>query len=181
MTTQTHERAYTPWWTFALAVLGALFAFGAFLASAAQSPVMKGFAQSEVAGKGIVARDGKLEFAVTDVRRGVAEIGDTYFGTAATSGTYTIVRLSVHNVSTEAVTFDGSYVVGVDRDGHRVPSDREAQYYANEDGAGMLSTLAPGRQIETSVAFDVPAGAKLTGVQVHDSAFSRGAVITFRG
>ena len=181
MSTQTNERTYTPWWAFALIVLVGLLAFSGFVSSASESPMLRSYATEEVAGKGTVVQDGKLAFAVLDVRRGVAEIGDTYFGTSPSTGAYSLVTLSVRNVSEEAVTFDGSYVVGIDRDGNSIPSDREAQYYANEDNSGMLSTLQPGQEMTTSVAFDVPAGSRLTGVQVHDSVFSRGAIIMFKG
>lgn len=180
MSTDTRERAYTPWWVFAVVVVAGLIAIGGFVSSASTSPLMNGFVASEVRGKSTPVQDGKLEFSVLDVRRGVPEIGDPYFGTSPNTGTYTVVTLSVRNTSSEYVTFDGSYVVGVDAQGDTIPSDREAQYYANDDGAGMLSTLSPGQEIHTSVAFDTPEASKVVAVQVHDSVFSRGALITFK-
>lgn len=178
--TDTQERTYTPWWGFALVVLAGLVAIGVFVSSASKAPLPKGVTHSEVVGKQQAVQDGNLEFAVEDVRRQVSEIGDAYFGTSPSAGSYTVVTLSVHNTSDEAVTFDGTYVMGLDSSGSRVPSDREAQYYANEDGSGMLTTLAPGVQIRTSIAFQVPESEKLVGVEVHDSVFSRGATILFK-
>lgn len=180
VSTETQERKYTPWWGFALVVLAGLAAIGLFVSSASKAPIGRGITHSEVAGKKQFVQDGKLEFAVEDVRREVSEIGDAYFGTAPAAGTYTVVTLSVRNTSGEAVTFDGTYVMGLDSKGSRVPSDREAQYYANEDGSGMLTTLAPGVQIRTSIAFDLPASDRLVGVEVHDSVFSQGATIKFK-
>lgn len=180
MSTETPERAYTPWWAFAMVVLAGLAAIGLFISTASKAPITRGVTHSEVVGKQQPAQDGKLEFTVEDVRRNVSEIGDAYFGTSPSAGTYTVVTVTVRNLSTEAVTFDSSYVVGLGSSGSRVPSDREAQYYANEDGSGMLTTLAPDAQIRTSVAFDVPQAEKLVGVEVHDSVFSRGATIMFK-
>lgn len=180
VTTQTPERSYTPWWALALAVTAALVAIAGFVSTASRAPVVRGQAHSQVAGKGYAVQDGKLEFALVDVQRNVREIGDSYFGTAANTGSYTVVTLSVRNLSTESVTFDGTYVVGLAADGSQIPSDREAQYYANEDGAGLLSVVHPGQEIRASVAFQVPDGARLNAVQVHDSVFSRGAQIIFR-
>lgn len=180
MSTETQERKYTPWWGFALVVLAGLVAIGLFVSSASEAPLPKGVTHSEVVGKKQSVQDGNLEFAVEDVRRDVSEIGDAYFGTSPSAGSYTIVTLSVHNTSDEAVTFDGAYVMGMDSAGSRVPSDREAQYYANEDGSGMLTTLAPGVEIRTSIAFELPESDKLVGVEVHDSVFSRGATILFK-
>ena len=180
VTTQTPERSYTPWWGLALAVAVALMAISGFVSSASRAPVVRGQTHSQVVGKSEAVQDGKLEFALLGIRRNVSEIGDSYFGTTASTGSYTVVTLSVSNVSSESVTFDGTYVVGVDADGSQIPSDREAQYYANEGGEGMLSTLHPGQEMRASVAFQVPGGARLMAVQVHDSVFSRGAQIAFR-
>lgn len=180
VSTDTQERKYTPWWGFALAVLAGLAAIGLFVSSASKAPISRGVTHSEVAGKRQAVQDGKLQFAVEDVRRNVSEIGDAYFGTSPSVGSYTVVTLSVLNTSDEPVTFDGTYVMGLSSDGSRVPSDREAQYYANEDGSGMLTTLAPGAQIRTSIAFELSETGRLVGVEVHDSVFSRGATITFK-
>lgn len=163
-----------------MAVLAGLVALGMFVSSASTSPLIHRFTASEVAGKRTPVADGDLEFSVLDVRRGVAEIGDSYFGTSPSSGAYTVVTLSVRNTSNEVVTFDGSYIVGVDSKGNTIPIDREALYYANDDGAGMLTAVSPGQEIHTSVAFDTPEGSRVIGVQVHDSVFSRGAQITFK-
>ncbi len=180
VTIQTPERSYTPWWGLALAVAVALLAISGFVSTASRAPVVRGQTHSQIVGKSEAVRDGKLEFALLGIRRNVSEIGDSYFGTTANTGSYTVVTLSVRNVSRESVTFDGAYVVGVAADGSQIPSDREAQYYANEGGEGMLSTLHPGQQMRASIAFQVPDDARLMAVQVHDSVFSRGAQIAFR-
>lgn len=155
-------------------------AFGLFVSNASKAPITRGVTHSEVVGKQQFVQDGKLEFAVENVQRSVSGIGDAYFGTSPSAGSYTVVTLSVRNTSTESVTFDSAYVMGLDDQGSRLASDREAQYYANEDGSGMLTTLAPGVQIRTSIAFDVPETDRLVGVEVHDSVFSRGATIHFK-
>lgn len=180
MSTEAPERTYTPWWAFALVVLAGLLAIGGFVSSASESPLMRSYAQAEVSGKGTTVRDGKLEFAVLDVHRDLAGIGDPYFGAEPSTGAFTTVTLHVHNLSDEAVTFDSSYVVGIDGSGTKLPSDREAGYFANEHAAGILTTLPAGAEMSIRVAYDVPDGERLTGVQVHDSVFSRGAVITFK-
>lgn len=178
MSKETRGRTYTPWWAFALAVLAGLGLIAAFVSSASSAPLLSDSAQTEVRGRSVPVQDGKLEYSVLDVDTGVPAVGDPYFGASPSSGAFTVVTLSITNRSDQIVTFDPSYVVGVQLSGDRLPSDREASYYADDR---MPPPLHPGQEMTTKVAFDVPEGSRITGVQVHDSVFSRGAIITFKG
>jgi hypothetical protein len=168
-------RDLTSWWLFALVVLAVLALFGGFVHSAAQSPISHWPAR--VTSVDHTVRDGNLRFKVVDVRPGVQQIGDPLFGIAA-HGTFTLVTLEVTNVSDSPQTFDGSYVLGIDHDGGYTSSDREAQYYANESSEGLLTQLAAGQTMTTTVVFDLRDGQELGQLQVHDSVFSRGSGIT---
>lgn len=165
---------YTPWWAFAVAVLAALATLGLFVSAASHAPLVRTSPQIHSGTRGLPAQDGNLEFTVMDVQRNVPALGDPFYG-ATPAGTYTVVRMRVLNTSTEPVTFDGTYVLGIDQHGGRVTSDREAQYFANADGNGMMTRIAPGGAITTAIAFDVGSDQRLVGVQAHDSVFSRGA------
>ena len=52
-----------------------------------------------------------------------------------------------------------------------------AGMYANPDGETFLEDINPGNQITAVIVFDVAAGMKLVTLEVHDSAFSRGAKV----
>jgi hypothetical protein len=168
----SRDPRYTPWWAFAALVTACLTAAGLFVASASRAPVVNGVPHARAATSQAAVADGKLAFRVLDVQRGVDAVGDSFYG-ATPSGSFTVVTLRVRNISTAPVTFDSAYVVGRDAGGRRVASDREASAIANSDTAS--SRIPPGDRLTTRIVFDVDAGTRLGGLQVHDSVFSRGA------
>jgi hypothetical protein len=176
--TTSSEPRYTPWWAFAALIAVCLSALGLFVAAASRAPVVQGAPTSQAPTPQQPVTDGKLAFRVVGVERSVPAVGDPFYGATA-SGGYTVVTLRVRNTSTATVTFDSAYAVGQDAQGRRVVSDREASAIANSATAAMR--IPPGGRLTTRVVFDVDRRTRLRSLQVHDSVFSRGAVLPLSG
>jgi hypothetical protein len=85
--------------------------------------------------------------------------------------------MTVKNVKKEARTFDASSQKGFGADGAQFSADSEASFYANEGHQAFLNEINPGNQVSGTVVFDIPQAAKLTKVELHDSAFSGGVEV----
>lgn len=120
--------------------------------------------------------DGRLAFTVTSVQRDVKAVGDRYFGATA-DHRFTVVHLRVVNLADTAQTFDASYIGAFDRQGQRIPADREAGYYANESEDGRLGVLQPGDSSHVVLVFDTTRADQPVLLEAHDSAFSGGEPI----
>jgi hypothetical protein len=132
-------------------------------------------AKKATAKLGATARDGKFEFTVTKVEHGKAQVGDQYLGKQA-QGQFVLVSVTVKNIGSEGKLFDGSsqYAYG---DGVRYTHDGVAETYANKDAATFLNTINPGNTVSGVLVFDIPAGKKITKVELHDSPFSGGVTV----
>jgi len=129
-------------------------------------------AAKKSAGIGDPVRDGKFEFTVTSVKDGVASVGDDVLGQEA-QGQFVLVRVTVKNIGDKAQLFDGSSQTAFDADGREFSSDSEAAIYV-KGSESFLNEINPGNSVKATVVFDVPKGAKLTKVELHDSMFSGG-------
>lgn len=131
---------------------------------------------AKTAGLGDPVRDGKLTFTVTKVEDGPAEIGDQ-FGKHQPLGRFLYVHMTVLNHATEAQQYVGSaqkLLAG-------------SVEYSTDDKAGMylrtfsvdFQQLNPGQSFQTLAVYDIPKNVRPTGIRLHDSLFSGGAVVTF--
>ncbi|HEY0359402.1 MAG TPA: DUF4352 domain-containing protein [Mycobacteriales bacterium] len=58
-------------------------------------------------------------------------------------------------------------------------ADSEAGMYVNGNENGvLLDNINPGKAVTGKIVFDIPKGAKLTKLELHDSAFSGGVTVT---
>jgi len=128
--------------------------------------------EKKSAGIGDPVRDGKFEFTVTSVKDGVASVGDDVLGQEA-QGQFVLVKVTVKNIGDKAQLFDGSSQTAFDADGREFSSDSEAAIYV-KGSESFLNEINPGNSVKATVVFDVPKGAKLTKVELHDSVFSGG-------
>lgn len=135
-------------------------------------------ASGALPGVGDPARDGKFEFVVTDVERGVERIGDEYFGEEA-QGQFVLVHLTVENIGDRAQYFDGGNVSAFDEQGREFATDGAAAIYL-DDSNSFLNEINPGNVVEGVVVFDVPTDLELVRLELHDSAFSGGTEVTLR-
>ena len=114
-----------------------------------------GKADGSEAGIGDPVRDGKFEFTVTKVEKGVAQVGD------------------------EPQTFFGSNQQLSDSEGRTFNADDGAAIYLGESNA-LLEEINPGNTVKGIVVFDVPKDAQLASIDLHDSAFSGGVEVSLK-
>lgn len=120
-------------------------------------------------GIGDKVRDGKFEFVVTKVERGLSTYGEGFF-TEEAQGKFTVVKVTVENIGDEAQTFFASNATGIDSKGRSL----DAESILDDS---MLEDINPGNSIKATVVFDVAKGETLDAVVLHDSMFSGGVTV----
>ncbi len=122
--------------------------------------------------------DGKFSFTVTGMQCGVANVGGE-FGQKA-QGQFCLVSVGVKNVSTSAEIFNDSSQKGYDAAGTEYSVDSGAGVYANADYSTFLEQINPGNTVKGKLVFDIPQGAKLTSVVLHESMFTPGVKVPLK-
>ena len=122
-------------------------------------------------------RDGKFEFVVTSVSCGHKSIGVGPVSAKA-KGRFCLVDLSVENVGSSGQLLLDSVQRGFDSEGESYTPDSGAGVIANAGLSILISTIDPGRKVTGTIVFDVPNEVEITKLELHDSAFSRGATVT---
>ncbi len=130
------------------------------------------------AGIGDKVRDGKFEFTVVKVKPGVKSIGPDGFQEKA-QGQFVLVTLRVENIGDEPQTFVDSAQKGFDGKGREVAPDSTAGIYI-EDNEVFFEEINPGNTVKGQIVFDIPKGATLTGLELHDSLFSGGVKVSLK-
>lgn len=121
-------------------------------------------------------KDGKFEFTVTGVDCSKTSLGSAPLSTDAT-GVFCLVNVSVANIGDEAQTLDSTSQFGYDADGKKYSTDTEAALYLEDAGQTIFEQLNPGTSVDGVLVFDVPAGTKLTKLELHDSMLSGGVTV----
>ena len=122
-------------------------------------------------------RDGKFEFVVTSVSCGHKSVGVGPVSAKA-KGRFCLVDLSVENVGSSGQLLLDSVQRGFDSEGESYTPDSGAGVIANAGLSILISTIDPGRKVTGTIVFDVPNEVEITKLELHDSAFSRGATVT---
>jgi hypothetical protein len=133
-------------------------------------------ADAEAAGIGTAVRDGKFEFTVSGVDCSKTELGTAPMSTKA-QGVFCLVSLNVANIGNEAQLFDASSQKALDAQGREFSADSGAGIYLGDAGNSFLEQLNPGSSVVGQLVYDVPAGTKLTEIELHDSPFSGGVKV----
>lgn len=120
---------------------------------------------------GSVVSDGDFAFQV-----GSLDASPTA-GRYEARGIYFIVEVGIRNIGTEAQTFLPQNQKLFDNAGHEFEADFKAAYALNDD---VVMELNPGLSAKVLLPFDVPPDARIAGIELHDSAFSRGVVVAIR-
>lgn len=128
-------------------------------------------------GIGAPVRDGKFEFVVKSQKCGVAQVGGEYLNQSA-QGQFCLITMTVKNIGDEPRTFDASNHHGFNAAGAKYSADGVASLYLNEKSETFLNEINPGNQVTGTIAFDIPKGAKLTRMELHDSPFSGGVEVS---
>jgi hypothetical protein len=121
-------------------------------------------------------RDGKFEFVVQKVECGISSIGDSVVGKKA-QGQFCEVHLTVKNIGDKAQLFDSSSQHAYNAAGQKYDADGEAGIYLGDSGNAFLNNINPGNTVTGIVVFDIPAGQKITKLELHDSPFSGGVTV----
>jgi uncharacterized protein DUF4352 len=124
-------------------------------------------------GLGSPVRDGKFEFVVNAMSCGHATVTRSVL-TKKAQGQYCLVQLSVRNIGADAQTFADAYQQAIGPDGTRYGADTLAGVIANLDGTLAWNLINPGNAVSGTIAFDIPTGAQITTLELHDSPLSRG-------
>jgi hypothetical protein len=122
------------------------------------------------------ARDGKFQFTVRSVQCGIPSVGSGLFAEKA-QGEFCVAEVDVANIGKKAQSFAGDWQKAHDAKGAEYSNDGAAEFAANDNNQTLFDQINPGNQITGKVVFDVPAGTKLTSLELHDSVFSSGVRI----
>jgi len=122
------------------------------------------------------ARDGKFEFTVTKVECGIPQVGSEFLNEKA-QGQFCLVHVGVKNIGNEARMFTSSNQHAYNAAGQKYDADTGAAIYLEEDSSAFLEDINPGNSVKGVVVFDIPKGAKIVKLELHDSALSGGVIV----
>jgi len=117
--------------------------------------------------------DGAFAFSATSIECGVATVGPEELPQRA-AGQFCLVDVSVKNTGTEAALLDPGAQRAVDGQGREHPVADQAGVFLNDQKPSLLDEIAPGTEVRGVLAFDVPAGERLTTLRLHESMDSAG-------
>lgn len=140
--------------------------------SSASASTSSSGSSAKAAGMNQPVRDGKFEFTVTGMDCSKTTIGSDGL-TKQAQGTWCIVSMTVKNIGDKAQMLDASSQKAFDAANRQYSTDSSAAMYLGDTNT-FLNQLNPGSSVQGQIAYDVPAGTKLTKLQLHDSPFSGG-------
>ncbi|MEU7139480.1 DUF4352 domain-containing protein [Nocardia sp. NPDC046473] len=124
-------------------------------------------------------RDGKFEFVVTGIQNGLAVVGDNPYLQRKAQGAYTIVSITVQNISDKPQGFSPSAQYLFDAQNRKFENDTMAAIDLQSD-TSMYASVNPGNAVTAQVVFDLPPGAVPSHIVLHDSIFSGGVKVTLQ-
>lgn len=125
---------------------------------------------------GKAVRDGKFEFTVRGVKCGISVVGDNPYIQEKAQGQFCAVQLSVENIGDEPQSMFADNQYAFDTKGRKFSANPMASM-ADESSQVLWEEINPGNTVKGKVYFDLPNGAKLTSLELHDSAFSGGVLV----
>jgi hypothetical protein len=129
------------------------------------------------AGLNTAVRDGKFEFVVSAVDCNKTEVGSKYLNKKA-QGQFCVVTLSAKNIGSKAQTFFVDSQKAVTTSGTECAPDSTATMYMSGEQSTWINEINPGNAISGSIVFDVPTNVKIAKLELHDSMFSNGVIVT---
>lgn len=130
-------------------------------------------------GIGASVTDGEFTFVVTGVERPGTTIGEEPFAETA-QGEFVIVRVDVSNTGDEARSFSSSNQYLYDDQGRKFETTSAIFALPDADKA-FLEDINPGNSVTGApLVFDVPAGAVLDRIELHDVFYSEGVAVNLR-
>ncbi|WP_270485928.1 DUF4352 domain-containing protein [Gordonia jacobaea] len=132
---------------------------------------------SGAAGLNTPVRDGKFEFVVTGVEKGLSSVGDNPYLTEQAQGQFVVVSMTVQNTSKEPQSFSPSDQKLVDDQGRSFEPSTSAQIALGGSDIPVWDNINPGNTVDAKVVFDMPKDATPTTIELHDSMFSGGVKV----
>jgi hypothetical protein len=156
---------------------------GTSAAGSGAAPANAAPAAPHVAKIGTPVRDGKFQFTITSVSH-AKSVGDTADGFGDTAqGKYTILHVTVTNISSQPQTLFDSNQYVYDANGRKydvsMSADMDLNSVSGSDSV-FVNDINPGNTVRGELAFDMPAGLKAVKAELHDSAFSGGVTVNLR-
>jgi hypothetical protein len=125
------------------------------------------------------AVDGKFQFTVTGMQCGVASVGPSDFGQQA-QGQFCLVSVTIKNVGRSAEVFNDFTQKAYEADGTEFSPDSGAGTWVNKDASTFLESINPGNTVKGKLVFDIPDGAKLSSIVLHESEFTAGVKVPLK-
>lgn len=143
-------------------------------AAPAPKPAAKPAPPKSQLGKAV--RDGKFAFTVRGVKCGVATVGNNPYLQEKAQGQFCAVQLTVENVGDEPQSMFADNQYAFDGKGRKFSANSKASL-VDESSQVLWEEINPGNAVKGNVYFDIPKGAKLESLQLHDSMFSGGVKV----
>lgn len=124
-------------------------------------------------------RDGKFEFVVTRVEKGLSDVGDNPYLAKKAQGQFVVVSISIKNTSDKPQSFSPSSQKMKDTEGRSFESDTSAQIALQSD-IPVYDKINPGNTVRVKVVYDMPKDAVPATIELHDSIFSGGATVSLK-
>jgi hypothetical protein len=147
---------------------------------AAPAPSAQGGGVAATARIGDEVQDGSFTFKVTNVETGAQALGDSFLRSEA-QGMYVLVHVTVTNIGTESALFTSGNQTLLDAQGREFDADAGAALMNVPDSESFLTTINPGNSVNGVLVFDVPEGVAPTYIELHDSMFSSGVLVSLAG
>jgi hypothetical protein len=125
-------------------------------------------------------QDGSFTFKVTNVETGAQALGDSFLRSEA-QGMYVLVHVTVTNIGTESALFTSANQTLLDAQGREFDADAGAALMNVPDSESFLTDINPGNSVKGVLVFDVPEGLSPAAIELHESMFSSGALVSLAG
>jgi hypothetical protein len=126
-------------------------------------------------GLGTSVRDGKFEFVVTKVKKGVSRVGGEYANEKA-QGQFVLVYVKVTNIGEEPQTLLDSEQKLRDSRGREFSTNSVASLYIDDNDV-LFNEINPGNSVKGVLVYDMPKNSSPASIEVHDSFLSDGVVV----
>jgi hypothetical protein len=126
---------------------------------------------------GAPVRDGNLEFVVSRVQCGFAEVGSGLVKRTA-KGQYCLADVRVSNVKDDSRTLYEPFQKLVDSAGNKHSADISMRLVYRDQT--LWDKVEPGRQVSGTMVFDIPRDVRAESLELHDGIASGGVTVRLR-
>jgi hypothetical protein len=165
------------YWLRTTLIVVAVVAAVCVVANLARLAMVGSLQDDTVSGLGQAVRDGQFEFIVRTVTCGQSTLDNGILLHATAKGQFCVVDLSVRNIGTQARRFADSAQQALGAQGQQYTADTGAGVVANGSGDAVWNVVNPGIALDVKVVYDVPVGATVVRLVLHDDPLSRGVTV----